>query len=148
MYRPTPAQHPVAVFGSLRDGAGNSGLWTGMPDVRSLGPAALHGVDLVYEHSGFPYALSGELDAAAEVIVAETPEAWADLIGRLDRLEGHPDFYTRTLRTATLATGEEITVWTYLNDHLADQLIGANPVIGNDWSNHDHRIIDGRVVVR
>lgn len=129
----SPQNMPVAVYGSLRFGGGNDGIWTDRPGVQSIGLGTVAGVSLRYHHTGFPYGMPEDgYKAVVEVITADS-EAWPMLVARLDRLEGHPSFYTRTQRTVTMDNGLEFTAWTYLilDGYAADM----ERVPGNDWLN-------------
>jgi len=132
-----PEQLPVAVYGSLRSGAGNSMLWRRLTGTNTRGLGTAEDVQLRFQHEGFPYAHSQTgSDAVVEVIEAASPEVWGELIRRLDRLESHPTFYRRTQRTVRFESGETITAWVYLIDH-DPQVRRLTPVPGNDWATID-----------
>ncbi len=116
----TPRVHRVFVYGTLLRGEPNHGFlaraeWVGVARTR----AEFELVDLGYFPAMIPHgetAISGE--------VYSTDEA---TLRRLDRLEGHPEFYTRT--RIQLADGNAAEAYLLRED----QVQGGRPIVSGDW---------------
>lgn len=104
-------------------------LMTGFSNHRRLGGARLIGTRKL---GGFRMldlgAFPGIVPGGFELVLGELYEVNADQLADLDRLEGHPTFYRRTL--VTLTDGTE--AWTYVLVDL-DRYKRARAVRGNDW---------------
>lgn len=100
----------VFVYGTLREGEGNHRLLPS--DKGTFKTVVLKGFRLYLE--GLPYAIQGSED---DEMVAELwtfdlePQEATALVERLDRLEGHPHFYIRTL---LWVNSIKRNVWIYL----------------------------------
>ena len=62
---------------------------------------------------GFPFLYPPDNDHAGVKVIGEVFELDKALLGRVDQLEGHPAFYTRSLRMVTLDK-TEIECWIYI----------------------------------
>jgi gamma-glutamylcyclotransferase (GGCT)/AIG2-like uncharacterized protein YtfP len=137
-----PENYPIAVYGSLRTGGGNDHLWNSNPGVTVLGTGTLRDVSLRFEHHGFPYGITQTGSAAVTEVLHVSGEAWPELIWRMDRLEGHPDFYTRILATAYVG-GSAMRVWTYV---VQDPYYRGLPAVPeNDWRTINREVVDWNV---
>ena len=98
----------VFVYGTLKRGHGNHAWFLGESKFLGTGRTAeSYAMHVAY---GFPtvvaspplYPVEGELYAVSLATLAE-----------LDRLEGHPSFYTRRLAGVTHEDGSEVEAWMY-----------------------------------
>ncbi len=117
----------VFVYGTLRKGMGNHRLLEG---------SGFIGMGETVEQYGM-YVLPGRIpyvkrrSGMKAVIVGEVYEVDEDTLRRIDRLEGHPDFYRRRLVPVMLNTEEKIRAWLYFladEDREGDLFIGGNYV--------------------
>jgi len=107
-----PAAHLVAVYGSLLSGLGNHRV------------LARHGAELVAKGRTFErleMASFGSFPAVRKTAEGSGCPARVEVYsvtdeGRdaLDRLEGHPRFYRRSLVRVATADGQTLTAWCYL----------------------------------
>lgn len=110
----------VFVYGSLLSGERNHGVLAGAPLV---GAAITEPAFELFDLGGFP-ALVAE---GSRAVVGEVYEVGVADLARLDRLEGHPDFYRRTrirMGDGTLAEAYLLT---------AVQVMGRPVVESGDW---------------
>jgi len=117
----------LAVYGTLKAGHGNHRLLQAAI-VHSY-RARVEGFTL-YGH-GIPYAVPTQGSAvAAEVYYLADPDG--SVLASLDRLEGHPTHYCRTLVSAKDAAGKVESVWMYVRagDNTS---LGDAPRIGSFW---------------
>ena len=113
--------HPVFVYGTLKAGQPNH-HWLAEADF--LGRRRLIGGHL---HDLGPYPMAVLAEGSQAVLHGELYELNADGLNRLDRLEGYPADYDRSLRR--LSDGR--TAWVYHGRH---QQVGLAPVIPHgDW---------------
>jgi gamma-glutamylcyclotransferase (GGCT)/AIG2-like uncharacterized protein YtfP len=142
--RPLVPILPVAVYGTLRVGQPNAGLWRGRAWA-STG-WAVRGYRLVGAGRGFPYAIPADEDDM--IVVDLLTLDGLDVLARLDRLEGvDHGHYDRVLAAAERRPRdgcyELATVWLYVPaDHRTAALWAAEPVPGNDWVAHVARDLD------
>ncbi len=133
-------RHPVFVYGTLRQGQGNSSLMTpAVTDTRigTLREASIYGAD-----APFPYAL--EDDNPDTVVVGEVVDLSNDREGRLarhrlDQLEGFDSMcpseshYERVLVTVDI-NGEPQTAWAYMARGFAlERVATMQPIAHGDW---------------
>lgn len=101
--------HPVFVYGTLKSGYGNNRSL--LSNATLVGDATTtdgcYGLYAISDSDAFPIMTEGEGDVRGEVWFV-TDEELEDL----DRLEGHPSFYTRVKVNTTL--GE---CWGYFYTH-------------------------------
>ena len=116
----------LACYGTLKAGHGNHGLLE--EAVTHTYPARVGGFTL-YGH-GIPYAVPAPSAIHVEVFHLADPDG--AVLARLDRLEGHPVHYRRTLVRAVDARGEAEEVWMYVRAGGAANL-GSAPRIGSFW---------------
>lgn len=122
--RPTqPA--PVFVYGSLRPGMGNARMWEGR-GYRHL-DATLSGLGLRYTHRSFPYGFLIDDEVTVGELILDVD---ADLLERLDWLEGHPSHYRRVPVLVDIDAGQ-VEAWVYVGARR--EMDGMRPVPGNDW---------------
>jgi gamma-glutamylcyclotransferase (GGCT)/AIG2-like uncharacterized protein YtfP len=123
---------PYAVYGTLRSGMGNDGLWRGLAEPISAG--VVRGFRLVSNES-FPYALPAGADSEIVVEVIQPYEQYAEIVRRnLDRLEGYPSFYDRILVDVENDRGHA-TCWLYTPVD-PERYEDLRPVHSNDWRAH------------
>ncbi|SFU81591.1 gamma-glutamylcyclotransferase family protein [Alicyclobacillus macrosporangiidus] len=115
------SNHVVFVYGTLRKGQGNRRVME--PHlVRELGEGSIRGE--MYDLGAFPAAaLDGD-----SVVVGEWDEVTDDGLVALDRLEGYPRFYDRTVVRDLNGAAEG---WVY---HMTGRIpAGAPRVDRGDW---------------
>lgn len=123
----------VFVYGTLMQGEGNHRLLA-TEDAAYLGPCDTEPVFTMYHLGGFP-AVAPEGDTA---IRGELYVVGDRTLAALDRLEGHPSFYTRT--TIRLAGGSEVLAYVMPAERIArDRWWGSNPrtIASGDWRDRD-----------
>ncbi|KFG75639.1 hypothetical protein FM21_05780 [Streptomyces mutabilis] len=130
---------PFFVYGTSRPGALNHTRFLS-GRTRSEEPAHLTGATL-YPGPGCPYAVEGPDGVVTGDLVTARPEAYADLLATLDRLEeytpGDPrDLYDRVARNvARTADGTLVRAWV----HVAAPAVAARlrararPIAGGEW---------------
>lgn len=125
----------IAVYGTLRTGHGNDRLWRGYATTAGLDK--VDGYELL-TYGAFPYAVPAEGGAqiTVQLIEAEDDQEGADLLARLDRLEGTPNHYRRT----RIVTESGRTAWMYVaSDRTLADLQGeshrgpATVIDSGDW---------------
>lgn len=90
----------VAVYGSLRSGHGNSYL---LESANFVGIGETKQQEFTMRSmGGFPAVYKG----GKNKIVVEVYEVTPEQLGRLDRLEGHPNWYQREVVETTLGPAE------------------------------------------
>ena len=98
----------VAVYGTLRQGCHNNYLLQGC---KMLGVAFSDNDATMYSNGGFPILKLSEPTCKIVVEVYEVPDRV--LHNYLDRLEGYPDWYDRTMTPFTLEDGQQVQAWVY-----------------------------------
>lgn len=117
------SRNKVAVYGTLRAGFGNHRL---LQDSEYVGPVSIKGV--MYDLGAYPaVSLKGD-----NLISCEVYEVDDTTLGKLDWLEGHPDFYERR-RVHTHKFGD---VFMYI----IDDLEGYKEIPSGDWIAHKWRM--------
>jgi gamma-glutamylcyclotransferase (GGCT)/AIG2-like uncharacterized protein YtfP len=118
----------VAVYGSLRKGLGNHGLLQGS---EFIGTGKVSGYGM-YSLGGFPAMsnVGAKSDAVVEVYSVDEVT-----MARLDRLEGYPSFYNRSLVAVLLDEGEGgvatyASAWMY---HIDEAFDNKDFVASGDW---------------
>lgn len=101
----------VFVYGTLKRGYGNNrnlSSSTFISEGRTKDNYALY-------HCGFPKAVPEDWAKGDEClpVMGEIWEVGGDDLQRMDRLEGHPEWYVRHERTIILPNGEEEQAWIY-----------------------------------
>jgi gamma-glutamylcyclotransferase (GGCT)/AIG2-like uncharacterized protein YtfP len=110
----------VFVYGTLLRGEPNHSL---LAHAEALGPARTEPCYDLVDLGAFPALIAGGRTAIAGELYRVGPETLA----RLDRLEGHPDFYRRT----PVRTNEGRQVETYLFPRAR---AGGRPrILSGDW---------------
>jgi len=97
----------VLVYGSLKKGFGNHHI---LENARFLGKAVTSPEFTMLHLGGFPGIVRGGETA----ITGEVYEVDAATLRRLDRLEGHPNFYRRDVIAVTMEDGTEASTEGYL----------------------------------
>lgn len=90
----------IFVYGTLKRGFGNHRL---LETSRLIGEDSIRGLLINF---GLPGVIEGEGTVQGEVY-----EVDADVLARLDRLEGHPHFYERT--TTVSKSGQALSYYKY-----------------------------------
>ncbi|PKW07660.1 Uncharacterized conserved protein YtfP, gamma-glutamylcyclotransferase (GGCT)/AIG2-like family [Streptomyces sp. 1222.5] len=112
-----PEPLPFFVYGTLRRGEANHDLYLrGRTSAEE--PGRLPGA-VLYDGPGYPYAVERPGDEVRGELVTARPEAYADLLAALDRLEeyvpGDPrNLYLRVARDVVRADGGTVRAWVYL----------------------------------
>jgi gamma-glutamylaminecyclotransferase len=99
--------HNIVVYGSLRRGFGNHRL---LEDSDFIGRVTTRPEYTMLHLGGFPGLVSG----GETTIVCELYSVDDDTLRDLDRLEGHPSFYTRTPIEVLDESGNTIEAEIYL----------------------------------
>ena len=105
-------KHMVFVYGTLKRGFGNNRLLSGS---KFLGEARTEDKFALYE-SGIPFVIE---DEQVSQISGEVYEVDERTLARLDRLEGHPNWYFRKMvnisvnATERYETEKRIQAWIY-----------------------------------
>lgn len=129
--------YPFFVYGTLRPGQHNAGLWEGYAAARFDGECKA--LDYLLRHNGgFPYAIPSIHQTSVGCLIAPNPAFYGLVQSRLDSLEGVAwGHYER--RVALVDTPEGyLSAWIYMipaerhSTYDSPQLIA---VPGNDWSN-------------
>jgi gamma-glutamylcyclotransferase (GGCT)/AIG2-like uncharacterized protein YtfP len=114
------SEHRVFAYGTLLAGESNHRL---LRTAFFEGPARTSDGFALFDLGAFP----GMVRAEAGVVHGEVYRVDDHTLAALDRLEGHPDFYVRTL--IGLEDGRE--VWAYLLD--AERVRGRPRLPGSAW---------------
>jgi gamma-glutamylcyclotransferase (GGCT)/AIG2-like uncharacterized protein YtfP len=102
---------PYAVYGTLRPGCGNDGLWFGLAKLGVAGYVNDHRM-VTGPSASFPYAIPA-LFSAIVVELVHPVERFAGLLrDRLDTLEGYPHFYDRKVVEVETYAGP-VDAWFY-----------------------------------
>lgn len=119
----------VFVYGTLRQGYGNHRLLEG---ARFLGVRHTAPTFTMIHLGGFPGVLAtGQTSIIGEVYEVTDPE----MLRRLDRLEGHPDWYRRT--PIVTLEGDAVEIYIYPEN---DGRSRTAPVVeSGDWNNREGR---------
>lgn len=102
-------QHLVFVYGTLRQTHGNHHLLSG---AHCYGAGITQAHYAMYMASGYPYVTSTE---ARYPIVGELYAVDNDTLIKLDKMEGHPRYYTRK-EIVVIVEGKEYNAWMYFRD--------------------------------
>lgn len=128
----TRTQHPVFVYGTLRQGECNYNRL--LADVATeVQPAFLADAEM-YSGPGFPYVVRGNGNVVGEVISFDD---YDETLQRLDWLEGFRgegmnNHYDRVLVTVTTEAGVSIEAWTYFAGRRFDSELRGRVQTG-DW---------------
>ena len=128
--------HPIAVYGTLMLGYGNSGLWE--PYGISI-PCIIPGIRLVTTNGYFPYAILEDNEIATGELLYIRGEHYQQVLHRLDRLEGVPSHYRRIITEVETPTREgtiKQEAFLYVPNFDVEQEYGRHAVRvpGNDWA--------------
>jgi len=111
--------HKVFVYGSLRQGCG---LHTYLSGSKFLGERKTNKEFSLFSLGPFPAMVKG----GNTKVIGEVYEINSKTLSILDRVEGHPDFYVRTL----ISLDDDTSVFSYL---LPEVPSGVEKVISGDW---------------
>lgn len=100
--------HTVFVYGTLKAGYSNHHLLE--TSEKATGTAITTGQYEMY-HAGFPMVKNGNKNTGQ--IVGELYTVDDETLKRLDRLEGHPDFFCRHVVKVMMAD-KEVEAWMYM----------------------------------
>lgn len=142
-------QLPFLVYGTLRQGYGNSRLFgNGIKKVRVV---KVGGIGLYSRPDSVPYAFPFEDAVLVGELVYINEDAYPDTLRRVDNLEGFDykavngwNHYDRLRVTFTDDQGEEISAWVYVSsvDPAVDRWVIPH-VIDGDWSKNNERVPAG-----
>lgn len=121
----------VAVYGTLLSGMGNHVLLTrNEGDVKPLGAAKGDFYCVMYSAGGFPILSMMEPE---DKVICEIYEVGDETLADLDRLEGYPGWYNRTVRSFIMdETGETVRAYIYHQNDAQDM-----PVVPKaDWRSY------------
>jgi len=102
-------KHLVFVYGTLRRVHGNHHLLEG---AHCYGVGATKANYAMYMVSGYPYVTSTE---ERNPIIGELYAIDDETLDKLDKMEGHPRYYTRR-EIIVVVEGVEYTAWMYFRD--------------------------------
>jgi len=102
-------EHLIFVYGTLRKGFGNHHL---LENAEFLGTGRTK-EKYKMTANGIPFVSKSE---PVSYIIGEVYEVDKKTLKRLDRLEGHPDWYKREKVKIILETGKEVEAWIYFNE--------------------------------
>lgn len=106
------ARTSVFVYGTLKDGKGNAVLLRGADFVgrgMTIKPYTM------FDTGGFPVVFQEQPNANVQGEVYDVSD---EILARLDRLEGHPDFFERREIEVDIGdTGVYHTCWMYFGQH-------------------------------
>jgi gamma-glutamylaminecyclotransferase len=107
--------HTLFVYGTLKRNFSNHHL---LKDSKFLGTGRTKEKYAMYE-SGIPFVVKNE---PVSSIYGELYQVDDATLQRLDRLEGHPDWYCREQVELITATEQTVTAWIYFNPEKSGQL--------------------------
>ncbi|MFI8187627.1 gamma-glutamylcyclotransferase family protein [Streptomyces sp. NPDC085946] len=136
---PVPPPLPFFVYGTLRPGEVNHGLFL-RGRTRSEEPGRLRGA-VLYDGPGYPYAVEEPGGVVSGELVTARPEAYAGLLAELDLLEeyvpGSPhSLYERVARDVVRdADGRAVRAWVYVAAPAVAARLRSRgrPIEGGDW---------------
>jgi len=134
------SRQKVFVYGTLRKGYGNhNACLAGAPNLKFMGKGKTVGT-FNMRSGGFPFVSQELNDGNDSTIVGELYEVEeSTLLGPLDGLEGHPDFYTRKMTQIVLDDSEHGDVeeaWMYFLNHNGIQ---GDAVPTGDFSDYKNK---------
>ncbi|MGW2883938.1 gamma-glutamylcyclotransferase family protein [Streptomyces griseoruber] len=134
---PTGPQLPFFVYGTLRPGEVNHGLFLRGRTLREQ-PARLSDA-VLYDGPGYPYAVEEPGGTVTGDLVTARPETYERLLAELDRLEeytpGDPrSLYERVVREVTTGEGP-VRAWVYVAAPAVAARLRARGerLAGGDW---------------
>lgn len=117
---PVRAHHvgvmPFFVYGTLMHSSGAADRWIDQVD-RIERNLIVTGYSLYVTHGSFPYALEvpdPDTYVFGELLWPKSDYAAGVLTRRFDAIEGHPDFYVRTMVEITRSRTSTQTAWMYV----------------------------------
>ncbi|MGW1027024.1 gamma-glutamylcyclotransferase family protein [Streptomyces sp. NPDC002577] len=130
---------PFFVYGTLRPGECNHDLFLRGRTVTEE-PARLAGA-VLYDGPGYPYVVEEDGGVVLGELVTATPDGYAGLLARLDRLEGYApgdpaNIYERVARPVTCGDGRVVRAWVYVAAAAvaADLRANGKPIESGDWT--------------
>lgn len=103
------SQHLIFVYGTLRQSHGNHQM---LKDARYYGVGSTRDNYSMYIAGGYPYVISSE---ARYPIVGELYAVDGETLEKLDKMEGHPHYYTRR-EVSVIVDNQEYSAWMYVRD--------------------------------
>jgi len=128
---------PFFVYGTLRPGQGNDGIWHRLAFAKFDGKCRVIGYRLV-TNGAFPYALPAKMDQSFGCLIVPIPEHYDECRDRMDQLEGVPSHYTRET-TAVLTPEGAVMAYIYVPRRY-EAMADMPEVHGNDWTQHERRL--------
>ena len=120
----------IFVYGTLRQGFGNYERF--LTDSKFVGNAQTVNNYTMFK-SGIPFV---NPNIASYPIVGEVYDVTDEVLARLDRLEGHPDWYYRkVIPVVILDTAEETRAAIYFNNYQEKQMLAVGDFKTNEYVN-------------
>ena len=116
----------IAVYGTLRRGNGNHRL---IEHCNMLSMEQIEGFHM-YSLGGFPAVVPGKKDGFADTITVEVYEVDDDTLARVDRLEGYPGWYERSV---VHTTHGDAYIYNFTEDMVRPSMV---PITDGDWNQH------------
>lgn len=121
---------PIWVYGTLRPGGGNDGLWRERAEPRYDNRCSVVGYALV--HNGhFPYLIPAATSQSVGTLIYPHAEHYDAVLADMDRLEGVPVHYRR-ITVSVLLRHAIVGAWTYIPAGLDDDYIANLPDVATD----------------
>ena len=121
---------PAFVYGTLRPGGGNHGLWGSRAEARHDDRCFVVGFALV--HNGhFPYLIPAATSQSVGCLIYPHADHYDDVLADMDRLEGVPNHYNRVTVAVMLRRGIT-SAWTYIPAGGGDGDIANLPDVATD----------------
>lgn len=117
---------PVAVYGTLRKGQPNHFLLKNAAYIETIKIPKLK----MHDFGAFPFCTNKDT-TEQDTITAEIYHVDKQTLAALDRLEGHPSFYTRELVNCTNKNGERIAFIYLINKD--NSIKNTNRILSGDW---------------
>lgn len=128
-------KHLIGVYGTLRKGFGNHGLFHREDTTEFVGKGKSI-EPLVLQQQGIPYVSKkkvGQPGFKGSNVVIEVYAVTPSTLSRLDSLEGHPNWYFRHPVPVLLENGETVVPEVYLNEGSSAPENPTGDFANRDW---------------
>jgi gamma-glutamylcyclotransferase (GGCT)/AIG2-like uncharacterized protein YtfP len=137
---------PIAVYGTLRPGHGNSILWRGMAEASFDGEAYVMGYRLIGH--GFPYAIPAASSQSLVTLITPHEDTYDQVLAEMDRLEGVGHGFYDRLQVTVVTPDGPVGAWMYVpsNKRGSGEEVRVNAEGRHDWnlgvkSRHDEEFV-------